>query len=148
MPLFVLWIAPIYTQFFLRYYEIRLSDEGACEFQAALRSKHVRAQQMISVQRDDSGWRMDGDNAEHTALRFQGGSLVVVQPVDDFADFLTRLKTLNPAVDLTSDPAETRSDFGTAATAEPDARSDLGGPATEKPGPLRRFMQSGSSPCP
>ena len=30
-PLFVVWASPIYTEFFLRFYEIRLSDEGACE---------------------------------------------------------------------------------------------------------------------
>lgn len=49
-----------------------------------------------------------------------------------FADFLSRLKTLNPAVDLTSFPA--------------DAWPGLGGPAPDKPGPARRFMKSALFP--
>jgi len=112
-PLFVLWASPIYAEFFLRFYEVRLSDEGACEFKAALRSKLVRAQQIITVERDYRGWRMNDDDTEMTAVRFQGGSLIVVQPVDDFTEFLARLKTLNPAVDLTSYSADTRRDVDT-----------------------------------
>jgi hypothetical protein len=112
-PLFVLWASPIYTEFFLRFYEIQLSDDGACEFKAALRSKLIRAQQVISVERDDRGWRMNDEETDKTAVRFQGGSLVVVQPVDGFADFLARLKTLNPAINLAIDSVDTQPDSGT-----------------------------------
>lgn len=101
VPLLLLWMTPIYAHYFRRYYEIRLSDEGSCEFRGPLGSKHLRAQQIISVQRNDHrAWRYEGDETEHTLLRFQGGSLVIVQPVDDFDDFLTRLQALNPAVEV------------------------------------------------
>jgi hypothetical protein len=99
--LLALWMWPAYLDFFRRYYEIRLSDEGDCEFRAALGSKYLRARQIISVQRDCNSWRWDTDDDEHTRLRFGGGgSLVVVQPVDGFDDFLSRLQALNPAIDL------------------------------------------------
>jgi hypothetical protein len=133
-PVLFVWMAPFYAHFFRRYYEIRLSDEGSCEFRGALRSKHLRAQQIISVQRNASRiCRSEDDEAEHTLLRFQGGSLVVVQPVDGFEDFLTRLQALNPAIDVTGVPD--------------DARPSLEAPATEEPGTfVQRFFRSALFP--
>jgi hypothetical protein len=52
--------------------------------------------------------------------------------MSDLADFLTRLKALNPAVDLTTFPAE--------------AWPDLGGRAAKTPGSLRSFVQRLLSP--
>src|SRR5438128_7506459 len=45
-PVLLLWMAPFYAHFFRRYYEIRLSDEGSCDFRGPLRSKQLRAQQI------------------------------------------------------------------------------------------------------
>jgi hypothetical protein len=133
-PVLLLWMAPFYAHFFRRYYEIRLSDEGSCDFRGLLRSKHLRAQQIISVQRNAWGvWRSDGDEAEHVLLRFQGGSLVVVQPVGGFEDFLTRLQALNPVIDVTG--------------ALGDARPSLEATATEEPGTfVKRFFRSALFP--
>jgi hypothetical protein len=101
VPLFLVWVGPIYADFFRRYYEIRFSDEGACEFKAALRTKRLRAQQIISVQRNDrSPFRWNTDPAEFTVLRFQEERLVLVHPIDDFEGFLARLEALNPAVQV------------------------------------------------
>src|SRR6266498_2532198 len=58
--------------------EIRLSDEGICELETKRR-----------------------------VIRQQGGKLAVNEEMTAFADFLSRLKALNPAVDLTSFPADT-----------------------------------------
>jgi hypothetical protein len=59
----------------------------------------------------------------------KGGSLVVVQPVDGFEDFLTRLQALNPAIDLSSG----------------DARPGLETPATEERGtPVNRSVARSS----
>jgi len=78
-------------------------------------------------------WRSEEDEAEHTLLRFQGGSLVVVQPVDGFEDFLTRLQALNPAIDLSSSPGH--------------ARPGLEVPATEERGPVvNRLLRSALFP--
>jgi hypothetical protein len=103
-PVLLFWMSPLYSHFFRRYYEIRLSDEGACEFRGTLRSKQLRAQQIASIERNSSRtWRSDGDETEHTLFRFQaGGSLIVVQPVDGFDDFLSRLQTLNPFIAVTA----------------------------------------------
>ena len=109
VPVLVLWMSPFYAHFFRRFYEIRLSDEGSCTFVGALRGKHLRAQQITSIERNASRvWRSEADEAEHTLVRFQGGSLVVVQPVDGFEDFLTRLQALNPIIDLSGSLADGR----------------------------------------
>jgi Leu/Phe-tRNA-protein transferase len=34
-PVLLVWMAPFYAHFFRRYSEIRLSDEGSCEFHGA-----------------------------------------------------------------------------------------------------------------
>ena len=133
-PLLVFWMSPIYAHFFRRYYEIRLSDEGSCEFRGALRrSKQLRAQQIVSVERNATRvWRKEDDDDEHTLLRFQGGSLVVVQPLDGFDDFLTRLQALNPAVQV----------HGEAPSSVPAESPGQGKPATPERGLVNRFMHS------
>jgi hypothetical protein len=65
-------------------------------------------------------------------IRYEGGKLHVDKRMSDLADFLTRLKALNPAVDLTTFPAE--------------AWPDLGGRAAKTPGSLRSFVQRLLSP--
>jgi hypothetical protein len=109
-PVLVLWMAPLYSHVFRRFYEIRLSDEGSCEFRGALRTRQRRAQQIVSIDRDARRtWRSEGDETEHTLLRFQGGgSLVIVQPIEGFDDFLTRLQALNPFIELNSGASPSR----------------------------------------
>ena len=66
-------------------------------------------------------------------IHYRSGKLRVGPRMTGFADFLTRLKTLNPAVDLTSFPA--------------GAWPGLGQPATEKRDTLvRRFIRSALFP--
>jgi hypothetical protein len=68
-------------------YEFWLSDDGTCEFRSLLRRKRVRAQQIVSLELDEGT----------TNVRYQGGKLHLLE-TDDFADFVARLKELNPGV--------------------------------------------------
>lgn len=134
-PLVLLWMAPVYAHFFRRFYEIRLSDEGSCEFRGALRTKHVRAHEITSVQRNAGWvWRSEEDEAEHTLLRFQGGSIVVVQPVEGFEDFLARLQALNPGLYLLGSGGDIPP--GPKAPGETDERDTF----------MTRFFRSGLFP--
>jgi hypothetical protein len=103
LPLFLGFTAVIYAVCFRRVYEIRLSDEGDCEFQAAVSRKHLRAQEITSVELNAGRTWSSGDNdVDHTIVRFQGGKLglVIVQPVDGFDEFLDRLQALNRTIDV------------------------------------------------
>src|SRR5262245_11070583 len=136
-PVLVLWMAPLYSHLFRRYYEIRFSDEGACEFRGTVRSKQLRAQQIASIERNSSRtWRSDGDETEHTRFRFQGGgSLIVVQPLEGFDDFLNRLHAQNPFIALTAGKGPS------GPTPEPPAADE---PANTTPG--NRFLRSAFFP--
>ena len=103
LPLFLGFTAVIYAVCFRRVYEIRLSDEGNCEFRAAVSRKHLGAQQITSVELNAGRtWSSGEDDVDHTVVRFQGGKLglVIVQPVDDFDEFLDRLQALNPTIEV------------------------------------------------
>lgn len=107
--------------------EIRLSDDGTCELETKRRVVRLHVNEIQSVKYSR------GDESESYTIRYQGGKLHVSERIAGFADFLAYLKTLNPAVDLTSFPA--------------DAWPDLHTPATEGGGTnVRRLVRSALFP--
>ncbi len=109
--------------------EIRLDDDGTCELETTdgrVIRLHVNEIRSVKYSQDS-----DSDS-ESYSIRYQGGKLDVADRMTDFSDFLTRLKALNPAVDLTTFP--------------PRSWPGLVGP-TEEPGHLRRFVQSALFPA-
>jgi hypothetical protein len=92
--------------------EIRLTDDGTCEFETKRRVIHLHVNEIRSVacSRSDEG-------ASYT-IHYHGGHLPVTNGMTGFPDFLARLKTLNPSVDLTSFPADRWPGLGTPATGE------------------------------
>ena len=81
--------------------EIRLDDDGTCELQMQRRviRLHVSEIRCVKYRRDPEGGR-----ASFT-IYHPSGKLSVSEEMTGFLDFLTRLATLNPAVDLSSFPA-------------------------------------------
>lgn len=79
---------------------IRLGDDGTCELHLKREVVRLRASQIQSVR-----YRRGEDGASYR-IRFDGGKACVNGEVAGFADFLTRLKSLNPSVDLSSFPAD------------------------------------------
>jgi hypothetical protein len=99
--------------------EIRLGDDGTCDLETKRRVIRLHANEILSVQ-----YRPETDEgSEYYDIHYRGGKLQVTKEMSGFNDFLTRLKTLNPAVDLSSFPAHSRLDFGTPAS-EPPLRPD------------------------
>jgi hypothetical protein len=80
--------------------EIRLSDDGTCELETKSRVVRLHVNEIRSVKYSR------GDENESYTIRYHGGKLHVSEQMAGFYDFLTRLKTLNPAVDLSSFPAD------------------------------------------
>jgi len=92
--------------------EIRLDDDGTCELETkrAVIHLHVNEIRSVAYSRSDEG-------ASYT-IHYHGGHLPVTNGMTGFPDFLARLKTLNPAVDLTSFPPDRWPGLGTPATQE------------------------------
>ena len=111
------------SQYYGRCSEIRLSDDGTCELETKRRVIRLHVNQIWSVQFSPEG----DESRESYTIRYEGGKLHVDKRMNDFPDLLTRLKGLNPAVDLTTFPAE--------------VWPGLGGRAAEPPGLLRGFVQ-------
>jgi hypothetical protein len=81
--------------------EIRLDDDGTCELQTKRQviRLHVNEIRCVKYWRDP-----EGGSASFT-IYHRTGKLSVTEEMTGFLDFLTRLVTLNPAVDLSSFPA-------------------------------------------
>jgi hypothetical protein len=111
--------------------EIRLDDDGTCELETKRRVIRIQVNEIRAVRysRDSEGGN------EHYGIYYDGGKLQVDAGMTGFLDFLTRLATLNPTVDLTSFPAVLA-----------DAWSGLGGPATDVHARLGRFLRSALFP--
>jgi hypothetical protein len=90
--------------------EIRLSDDGTCELETKRRVVSLHVNEIRSVTYSTS------DEGESYEIHYHGGSLPARQGMAGFPDFLARLKTLNPAVDLTSFPAAAWPGLGAPAT--------------------------------
>ncbi len=93
--------------------EIRLSDDGTCELETRRRVIPLHANQIESVK-----YVRDPDSQADYYIRYRGGSVPVTKGMTSFADFLTRLKTLNPSVKLIGFPADAWPGLGDAATKE------------------------------
>ncbi len=90
--------------------EIRLSDEGMCELETGRRVIRLHVSQIQAVKYHA------GDDDEYYTIHYRNdGKLTVSHRMTDFRDFLARLKAGNPAVDLTSFPAEAWPDLSTEA---------------------------------
>ena len=70
-------------------HELRLLDDGRCEFRSLRRRRRFDASEISSV-------RLDEGTIE---MRYRGRKLRLLE-TDDFADFLARLKRLNPSVEV------------------------------------------------
>lgn len=81
--------------------EIRLADDGTCELETKQQVIRLHVNQIEAVKYEN-----DPDRRAAYYISYQGGSVPVDSAMTGFADFLRRLKTLNPAVDLTSFPAK------------------------------------------
>jgi hypothetical protein len=82
--------------------EIRLGDDGTCELETKSRVIRLHAQEIRSVRYSPE----NDEQRESYTIHYQSGKLDVGKQMTGFADFLTRLKTLNPAVDLNSFPSD------------------------------------------
>jgi hypothetical protein len=113
--------------------EIRLSDDGICELETKRRVTRLHVGEIRSVRytRDSESDR------EHYTIYYRDGKAEVTQRMNGVLDFLTRLKTLNPSVDLSSFPAF-------LADSLPGG---LGDPATgERANAANRFIRRGLFP--
>ena len=109
--------------------EIRLDDGGTCELETASgRVIRIHVNEITSVRYSRDS---DSDSESYT-IRYQCRELHVTERMTDFLDFLTRLKALNPAVEMSTFPR--------------GSRPGQGGP-TEQPGHLRRIVQSAFFPA-
>ena len=82
--------------------EIRLNDHGTCELETRRRVIRLHAHEIRSVRYSPE----NDEQRESYTIHYQSGKLDVGKQMTGFADFLTRLKTLNPSVDLNSFPSD------------------------------------------
>jgi hypothetical protein len=86
--------------------EIRLADDGTCDLETKGKVIRLHVNQIESVK-----YLIDPDSRAHYSISYHGGSVPVTSTMTRFPDFLSRLKTLNPAVDMTSFPSKTWPDL-------------------------------------
>jgi hypothetical protein len=107
--------------------EIRLGDDGTCELETRRVTRlHVGEIRSVRYTRDPESKRED------YTIKYRDGSLQVGEEMTGFADFLTRLRALNPALDLSSFPPS----WPTPVAPRP----------VEKPDPVNRFFRSALFP--
>jgi hypothetical protein len=95
-------VAALYRRYeYRRCGEIRLSDDGLCEFETRHAVTRLLAAEIKSVKVDHES------SAERYTIHLQHGRLSASERMPGFADFLQRLQTINPDIDLASFPAET-----------------------------------------
>ncbi len=94
--------------------EIRLGDDGTCELETKRRVIRLHVNEIRSVQYSPE----TGEEDESYTIHYAGGRLDVATRMTGFPDFLSRLRTLNPTVDLTSFPADAWPDLGIPAAEE------------------------------
>jgi hypothetical protein len=80
--------------------EIRLDDDGTCELHTEGRVVPLHVHQIRTVRYHPA----TDESSERYTIQFDGGKVDVHRGMSDFRDFLERLKTLNPAVDLSTFP--------------------------------------------
>jgi len=82
-------------------FEIRLSDDGTCEFVTGERVIRFHVAEISAVE-------YENDEGESYTVRYSGGHIGMRTSIADFRGFLTQLGALNPAVDLSSFPDRLR----------------------------------------
>jgi len=83
-------------------FEIRLGDDGTCEFVTGRRVIRLHVAEIRAVE-----YKTD-EGEESYSVRYGDGRIGVRTSIADFRGFLTRLSTLNPAVELSSFPDHVR----------------------------------------
>jgi len=79
---------------------VRLDDDGTCELETVDHVTRIHVNEIRAVE-----CRRDSENgAETYVIRYRDGKGELGGHTTDFADFLGRLKALNPAVDVSSFP--------------------------------------------
>ena len=102
--------------------EIRLFDDaGVCEIETEGGVIRLHVNQIRSVK-----YERDGDSLAAYYIRHQDGSVPVNSQMQDFADFLVRLKRLNPNVDLSSFPSKSKTWAGVDTSIPPGQGTRLG----------------------
>jgi hypothetical protein len=71
--------------------EIRLGDDGMCEFESNRRLTRIHVNQIKSLDKR-------GDERDYYIVRHDGGKVVVGDQMTNLPDFVIRLKALNPGV--------------------------------------------------
>jgi hypothetical protein len=92
---FAVWVgglAFIWYQVLRTAYAVTL-DGDVCRFRGLVRRTNVPVQQIESLRAS----RMGGNVV---TLRHRDGKILILQPIAEFHDFVSRLKKLNPAVEL------------------------------------------------
>lgn len=109
--------------------EVRLDDGGTCELETADHVTRIHVSEIRAVE-----YRRDSENrTESYVIRYRNGKAELGGNTTDFADFLERLTTLNPGVDVSSFPR-------IVAETLPNAAS------SEHRSPLATFLRSGLVP--
>jgi hypothetical protein len=94
--------------------EIRLGDDGTCELETKREVIRLHVHDLRSVRYS----RETDDRVESYTIHYRSGKLHVGKGMTGFGDFLSRLRTLNPAVELTGFPTNAWSALGQPATKE------------------------------
>jgi nitrate reductase NapE component len=80
--------------------EVRLDDGGTCELETFGHVTRIHVSEIRAVE-----YRRDSESgAERYVIRYRDAKAELGGNTTDFADFLGRLKALNPAVDVSSFP--------------------------------------------
>jgi len=74
-------------------YKIMLHRDGTVEFTGVLRSRRIPIRGIVSI-------KPEGTTSGFLVVRTETSKIRLLAQFDDFHDFLVRLKTLNPAVEL------------------------------------------------
>jgi len=90
-PLF--GIAAIYLQLALIPYRIRWREDGAIDFVAWARTRTVRLEDLVSIKPDTS-------QVGFLRFKHRKGSFRLFPQFDGFHEFLTRVKTANPGIEM------------------------------------------------
>jgi hypothetical protein len=75
--------------------EIRLTEDGFCEFDTMRRVVRTNVAEIASVHEE-----VDEDGDRHYYLRFHDRGRLWTCGLADFDDFLTRVQTMNPSIEM------------------------------------------------
>jgi hypothetical protein len=88
-----------YSYFRRDCFEIRLNDDGMCEFVTGRRVIRLHVHEITAVE-----YSKDDEGDESYAVRHRGGRIRMRDSISNFRGFVTCLRALNPAVDVSSFP--------------------------------------------